>query len=51
MDVDMDARLADMPILSQRPDHIDAVVFNVWRPPRRRWCSPLRLDDLGLPHM
>jgi hypothetical protein len=51
MNVDMDARLADMPILSQRADHIDAAAFNVWRRARNRWGSPLRLDGLGLKQM
>ncbi|HFC05576.1 MAG TPA: hypothetical protein ENJ55_07705 [Rhizobiales bacterium] len=29
--IDMDARLADMPIMAQRPDMIDAKIFNLWR--------------------
>lgn len=36
MDVDIDTRLADMPIMAQRDDHLDADVFNVWRRPRSR---------------
>jgi hypothetical protein len=51
MDVDMDARLADMPVMAQRPDRLDAEVFNLWRRARHRWGSPLRLDDLNLKQM
>jgi len=29
--IDMDARLADMPIMAQRQDMIDAKIFNLWR--------------------
>ncbi|NQV84814.1 MAG: hypothetical protein HQ494_13460 [Rhodospirillales bacterium] len=51
MNVDMDARLADMPIMAQRPDHLDAATFNIWRRARGRWGHPLRLDGLGLKQM
>jgi len=49
--MDMDARLADMPIMAQRPDRIDARYYNVWRRARKRWGSPIRLDGLGLKQM
>jgi hypothetical protein len=49
--VDMDARLADMPVMQQRDDTIEAAVFNVWRLARGRWGSPIRLKDLGLKQM
>jgi len=51
LNVDMDARLADMPIMAQRPDHLEAQVFNIWRRARNRWGSPMRLDGLGLKQM
>ena len=51
MDIDLDARLADMPVMARRDDHLDAEVFNVWRRARRRWGPRLRLDDLGLKQM
>ncbi|MCP5369052.1 MAG: hypothetical protein H6907_07540 [Hyphomicrobiales bacterium] len=51
MQVDMDARLADMPIMAQRPDRLEAEVFNVWRRARQRWGDRLRLGDLGLKEM
>ena len=51
MSLDMDSRLADMPIMAQRPDHIDAAAFNVWRRARRRWGNPMRLEGLGLKQM
>lgn len=51
MDVDIDARLADMPVIAQRDDHLDADVFNVWRRARSRWGSPIRLEGLGLKQM
>lgn len=47
----MDARLADMPIMAQRDDSIDADVFNVWCRAKKRFGSPLRLSDLGLKQM
>ncbi len=46
--IDMDARLADMPILAQRDDALDAKVFNVWHRARSRWGEPIRIDDTGL---
>jgi hypothetical protein len=49
--VDLDARLADMPIMAQREDHLEADVFNVWRRARARWGSPIRLEGLGLKQM
>lgn len=49
--MDMDARLADMPIMAQRDDHLDADVFNIWRRARNRWGSPIRLEDVGLKQM
>ncbi|CCQ75100.1 hypothetical protein [Magnetospira sp. QH-2] len=51
MDVDMDARLADMPIMAQRDDRIEADVFNLWRRARNRWGGPIRLEGLGLKQM
>lgn len=51
MDVDMDTRLADMPMLAQRDDQIDAEVYNVWRRARNRWGSPFRVEGLGLKQM
>ena len=51
MEIDMDARLADMPILAQRDDHIEASVFNVWRRARSRFGTRLRLDNLDLKQM
>jgi hypothetical protein len=51
MEVDMDARLADMPIMAQRDDRLEADVFNVWRRARNRWGSPIRLEGLGLKQM
>jgi len=50
-EVDLDVRLADMPIMAQRNDQIEALVFNVWRRARRRWGSPIRFNDLGLKQM
>jgi len=51
MEVDMDARLADMPVIAQRDDHLEAEVFNVWRRARNRFGAPLRFADLGLKQM
>jgi len=51
MDVDMDARLADMPVMARRDDHLDADVFNIWRRARNRWGSPMRLEGIGLKQM
>ena len=47
----MDARLADMPVMAQRDDQIDADVFNAWRRARNRWGSPFRVEGLGLKQM
>jgi len=49
--IDMDARLAAMPILAQRPDHIEARHYNLWRRARGRWGSPMRLHLPGLREM
>lgn len=40
----MDRRLADMPILAQRADQIEARHYNIWRRARGRWGTPLRLE-------
>jgi len=47
----MDARLADMPIMVQRNDELEAGIFNVWRRARSRWGSPMRLEGVGLKQM
>ena len=49
--IDMDTRLANMPIMAQRSASIDARYYNVWRRARVRFGSPLRLDGLGLKQM
>ena len=49
--IDMDKRLADMPVMAQRPDHIEAPYYNIWRRYRARWGSPVRLDLPGLKEM
>ena len=54
--IDMDRRLADLPVLAARPDRIGASTYNLWRRARGRWGSPLRfsppdLKDLGLREM
>lgn len=46
--INIDERLADMPIMAQRADKLDARVFNVWRRARQRFGSPLRLQLPGL---
>lgn len=51
MHVDMDARLADMPVMASRDDQIEAPLFNLWRRARARFDAPIRLDDLGLKQM
>ena len=51
MVVDMDDRLADMPIMAQRNDYLEAEVFNVWRRARQRWGNRIRLEGLGLKQM
>jgi len=51
MEIDMDARLADMPIMAQRMDALKADVFNVWRRARNRWGNRLRLGGLGFKQM
>lgn len=49
--MDMDQRLADMPILAQRPDTIAACYYNVWRRARTRFGQPIRLKLPGLKQM
>lgn len=51
MDIDLDARLADMPIMAQRDDALEAEVFNVWRRARNHFGQPIRLEGLGLKQM
>jgi hypothetical protein len=48
---DLDARLAEMPVMARRDDYLEADVFNLWRRARLRLGSPLRLRDLGLKQM
>lgn len=50
-DIDMDARLADMPVMARRDDAIDAPLYNLWRRARARFATPMRLDGLGLKQM
>ena len=47
----MDARLAEMPIMAEREDSIDADVFNVWCRARKKLGPYIRLSDLGLKQM
>ncbi len=49
--MDMDQRLADMPILAQRSDAIAARYYNVWRRARTRFGQPIRLKLPGLKQM
>jgi hypothetical protein len=49
--VDLDARLAEMPVIARRDDYLEADVFNLWRRARQRLGSPLRLCGLGLKQM
>ncbi|MDH5489317.1 MAG: hypothetical protein OEX17_05240 [Rhodospirillaceae bacterium] len=51
MEIDMDARLAEMPIMAERDDSIDADVFNAWCRARKKLGSYVRLSDLGLKQM
>jgi hypothetical protein len=46
--LDLDARLAEMPVIARRDDYLEAEVFNLWRRARNRLGSPIRLTDLGL---
>ena len=48
MTLDLDARLAEMPVIARRDDCLDADVFNLWRRARNRLGSPIRLSGLGL---
>ena len=49
--IDMDERLAAMPVLAQRPDRIEARHYNLWRRSRVRWGTPLRLHFADLREM
>jgi len=46
--IDMDKRLADMPVMAERMDEIEAEYYNVWRRARTRWGAPMRLALPGL---
>ena len=46
--INMDSRLADMPVMAQRADAIEASLFNLWRRARARFGNTIRLDHLGL---
>jgi len=46
--MDLDTRLADMPIMAQRSDSIDARYFNVWQRAQKRFGNCIRLEGLGL---
>ena len=48
MTLDLDTRLAEMPVIARRDDFLEADVFNLWRRARNRLGSPIRLTDLGL---
>lgn len=48
MTLDLDARLAEMPVIARRDDYLEADVFNLWRRARMRLGSPIRLTGLGL---
>lgn len=45
------SRLDEVPVYAQRPDAIEARVYNLWRRARHRLGSPLRLDLPGLSGM
>lgn len=47
----MDERLADMPVMAQRPDMIDAKIFNLWRRYRQRPDAKTRFKLAGLKTM
>jgi len=49
--IDMDQRLADIPVMARRPDRIAAATYNLWRRARGRWGSPMRLELPGLKEM
>lgn len=43
--IDMDARLADMPVMARRRNAIDAKMYNLWQH-AKRWLGPLTILDL-----
>lgn len=47
----MSDRLKDVPVYAQRPDTIEARIYNLWRRARHRFSGPLRLDLPGLTGM
>jgi hypothetical protein len=47
----MKARLADMPVMAQRPDTIEAKIFNLWRRARQTVPPPLQITLPGLKTM
>ncbi len=49
--MDVENRLAEMPILAQRLDGIDSRYFNVWRRARARFGKTIRLALPGLKQM
>ncbi len=44
----MSSRLDDIPVYAQRPDRVDARLYNLWRRARQRASAPLRLPLPGL---
>lgn len=46
--IDIGQRLADMPVMAQRGDAVEARLYNLWRRARRRFGAPLRLPLPGL---
>jgi len=46
--LEMGKRLADMPVMAQRLDAIEAQYYNIWRRARTRWGAPMRLNLPGL---
>ncbi|HOV02842.1 MAG TPA: hypothetical protein PLG99_00425 [Kaistiaceae bacterium] len=46
--IDMDRRLAELPVMAQRADKIPAPLYNLWRRARRRFGAPMRLKLPGL---
>lgn len=49
--IDMDARLADMPVMAHRRNAIDAKIYNLWQRSKSRLSSPTVLDLPGLKTM
>lgn len=49
--IDMDARLADMPVMAQRRNVIDAKMYNLWQRSKRRLGPSTVLDLPGLKTM